>query len=105
MAETQDWAACRVAFVETARAVQLAGVPIAALRADWQSFTVVEVDEGLCETAVDLARENGLRALDALHLAAALAVAGPELRLATWDRRLWDAAGRRGLAVLPRDLP
>lgn len=105
MAETQDWAACRVAFVETARAVQLTGVPVAALRADWQTFTVVEVDQGLCETAVDLAREHDLRTLDALHLAAALAVAGPGLRLATWDHRLWNAARHRGLAVLPSDLP
>ena len=41
-----------------------------------------------------------LRALDALHLATALAVDDPELELITYDARLADAATAHGLVVV-----
>ena len=47
----------------------------------------------------------GLRTLDALHLASALAVADENLVLATWDRRLSDGARDEGLVVLPQPRP
>ncbi len=37
------------------------------------------------------------------YLASAEAVRHPDLRLATWDRRLWMAASTLGIEVLPRD--
>jgi hypothetical protein len=57
--------------------------------------------------AADLAWQHGLRGYDAVHLAAALtwcrSMESPAL-LATFDRQLWLAARRSGLAVLPSDL-
>ena len=54
-----------------------------------------EVDEPLCLHAARLTADRGLRTLDALHLASALAVADENLVLATWDRRLSDGARER----------
>jgi predicted nucleic acid-binding protein len=53
--------------------------------------------------AADLALEDGLRALDSVHLASAL-TAGSDATLATWDERLWAAARRRGFELLPERL-
>jgi predicted nucleic acid-binding protein len=71
----------------------------------WSEVAVVEVDEPLCLHAAQLTADRGLRTLDALHLASALAVADDDLVVATWDRRLWDAARAEGLAVLPDERP
>jgi len=100
------WAMCRIGYVETARAVRLAAGKVAAKRfiADWPSFEVVEVDGSLAEHAAGLAFAEGLRSLDALHLAAALLLVAPELTFATWDLRLHRAAERRGLTVFPPEL-
>jgi uncharacterized protein len=67
----------------------------------WRSIHGIEVDDPLARAAGELAEEFSLRALDAVHLAAALAVAEPDLVVATWDRRLADAARAAGLNVAP----
>jgi predicted nucleic acid-binding protein len=101
------WFACRIAFVETVRAVGLAAGAAATrpVREEWPAFAVVEVDQALVEHAAELALDNGLRSLDALHLAAALLLPTDELVLATWDRRLHSAARSHQLRVLPESLP
>jgi predicted nucleic acid-binding protein len=62
---------------------------------------VVEIDRELAEQAAHLAVSTKLRALDALHLAAALALPRQDLSFATWDTRLHKAARDRGLETLP----
>lgn len=106
MAKAEGWAICRVGYVETARAIGLAGgeVAVKQFREDWPSFEVVEVDTSLAEQASELTFAEELRSLDALHLAAALLLASRELTLATWDVRLHRAAQRQGLAVFPAEL-
>ena len=59
---------------------------------------LVRLDEPLLDRAGDL-DPVGLRSLDAVHLAAALAI-GPDLgAIFTYDERLGDAARARGLSV------
>lgn len=101
-----SWSMCRVGFVETVRAVALAGgrEAIARIEDDWLAFDVVEVDRALAEHAAELATTTELRSLDAIHLAAALVLPVKELTVATWDVRLHRAAGKRGLRTLPADL-
>lgn len=107
MAEAEGWAMCRIGYVETARAIQLAAGKAAVRRfeADWPAFEVVEVDAHLSEQAAELTFTEDLRSLDALHLAAALLLAPHRLTLATWDLRLHRAARRRDLRVFPPELP
>lgn len=101
-----DWASCRVCIVETKRAVDRAGggEEIQRIESDWDSFDVVEVNAVLCERAAELACTTGLRSLDALHLAAALALPREDLVFATWDARLHRAAREHGLETLPTTL-
>jgi predicted nucleic acid-binding protein len=96
-------AMCRVGFVETIRAVAFGGDrrDVKRVERHWTAIAVVEVDRTLAEKAAALAVSHGLRALDALHLAAALSLPGGDLILATWDRRLHEAARREGLRTLP----
>ncbi len=42
-----------------------------AFRRDWRGIHVVEIDRVTCEQAAEIARAEGVRSLDALHLAAA----------------------------------
>jgi predicted nucleic acid-binding protein len=107
MGEAEGWAICRVGYVETARAIDLAAGKAAVRRfmVDWPSFEVIEVDGALAEHAAELTFTEELRSLDALHLAAALLIASDGLTLATWDARLHRAARRQGLEVFPTDLP
>jgi uncharacterized protein len=104
MEEAGVWSICRIGYVETMRAVALAGGPKAlkTVEADWPSFEVVEVDADLAQHAAELTLSADLRSLDALHLAAALRLPGDELTVATWDTRLRRAAHSQGLATLPR---
>jgi predicted nucleic acid-binding protein len=101
-----DWAMCRVGFVETVRAVGLSQGDQATrlVREDWASMVVVEVTPDLAAAAARLALDHELRTLDALHLAAALRLPAEGLTVATFDRRLHAAAHRRGLATLPASL-
>ena len=59
----------------------------------------VEVTESLVRRAGRLASEHGLRGYDAVHLAAALAIADDDTVLASDDRELLAAATRDGLMV------
>ncbi|MEX0972979.1 MAG: type II toxin-antitoxin system VapC family toxin [Solirubrobacterales bacterium] len=106
MEEAREWSMCRVGYVETVRAVGLAGGREAAKRVeeDWLSFDVIEVDPGLAERAAELALSTELRSLDALHLAAALVLPPEDLTVATWDTRLHRAARGQGLETLPAAL-
>lgn len=71
------------------------------LAALWHELTVLELDAELVSYAGDIADHRGLRAGDAIHLAAALRLNEPDLLFATWDRALQRAAIDSGLAVTP----
>ena len=103
MSRAEGWYSCRTGFVETVRAVALAGGPAAtkAAREEWPAFVVIEVDQQLVESAAVLAVERSLGSLDALHLAAALILPRDDLVFVTWDRRLHAAAGEEGLTCIP----
>lgn len=108
--EAMGWAGalsmCRVGFVETISAVAREGAKrdVGKIERDWLYIEVVEADRGLCERAGQLAASHRLRALDALHLAAALSLPAGDLTFATWDVRLHRAAREEGLATLPVEL-
>lgn len=108
VAAARELAASRIAQAEvTGRSLRddNARKHIKRFTALWDEVAVVEVDEPLCLHAAQLTADRGLPTLDALHLSSALAVADDDLVVATWDRRLWDAARDEGLAVLPRRRP
>jgi Predicted nucleic acid-binding protein, contains PIN domain len=100
------WSMCRIGYVETVRAVGLAGgrKGVKRVEADWLSFDVVEVDSALAEHAAQLTLSAELRSLDALHLASALVLPSEDLTVATWDPRLHRAARDQGLETLPSAL-
>ena len=106
MQDASAWFMCRVGFVETARAVGLVAGESAVRRfaQEWPAFGVVEVDQELAERAASLAFGSALRSLEALHLTSALLLPRAELCVATWDRRLSNAARDHGLRVLPESL-
>lgn len=62
------------------------------------AVTVVQVSTAMFETAGRLA-PAGLRSLDAVHLAAALALGDDLETVVTYDRRMADAAALLGLDV------
>lgn len=103
MEKASSWSICRIGFVETIRAVALAVGPrvVKRVESEWPVFNVVEVDRDLAEYAARLTLSHELRALDALHLAAALVLPSEDLTVATWDVRLHCAARGHGLATLP----
>ena len=74
------------------------------LRTVWSTWIRIAVDENLVSRAEGLAWEHRLRGYDAIHLAAALAWqerAATPIVMATFDRELWQAAQRAGLATWP----
>ncbi len=77
-------------------------------RNDWQDWIRFPLTENLVARADTLAWEYGLRGYDAVHLAAALVwqeTMSEPVTLATFDKHLWQAAGREGLVPFPVDLP
>ena len=75
--------------------------------AHWQSFARLSVTPVLVERASRLAWEYGLRGYDATHFAAALLwqeTLEMPITLATYDRELWLAANKAGMAVWPEGL-
>jgi len=106
MDEAEAWSSCQVAFVETFRAVGLrAGAPgTRRVECEWPNVDVIAVDRELVRRAARLAVTTGLRALDAMHLAAALSLSAESPVFATWDRRLHRAARENGLPTLPSAL-
>ncbi|MGH2915078.1 MAG: type II toxin-antitoxin system VapC family toxin [Solirubrobacteraceae bacterium] len=106
MGHAAGWFMCRVGYLETARAVGLAGSPSAvrAVHKEWAAFNVIEADQELVESAIELALAHDLRSLDALHLASALVLPREDLIVAVWDRRLHAAARVEGLRLFPQIL-
>jgi predicted nucleic acid-binding protein len=106
MGEAETWSSCRLAFVETVRAVGLKAGREAVRRVvrDWSGFHVVELDQRLAEHAARLAVAHGLRSLDAIHLGAALRPSPDGHVVATWDVRLHGAARALRLLTLPEAL-
>jgi len=66
----------------------------------WSDVTVVPADEPRLRAASAAALRHGLRGYDAVHCAAALAVAGDDLAAVSGDRELLDAWRGDGLAVV-----
>ncbi len=104
-----------VAFVEARAAIAAArrdGRLTVALALDrraeldwrWEELEPVGLDDEVLGLAGAIADDEGLRALDAIHLATALYVADARTLFVTWDRRLAGAASRLGLAVAPAGL-
>jgi predicted nucleic acid-binding protein len=77
------------------------GRALAELHEAWSDLVAVLVDAALAGSAAALAGAHELRGQDAIHLASALRLADSELVLATWDRRLRQAALDEGVAVAP----
>ncbi|HVP01205.1 MAG TPA: type II toxin-antitoxin system VapC family toxin [Solirubrobacteraceae bacterium] len=96
---TNALSSCALAMVEVAHAVAPHGED-ALLRAQslLAAFELARLDEDLIERAAALAR-GALRTLDALHLAAASAMAEDLGALVTYDRRMAQAARGLGLRV------
>jgi predicted nucleic acid-binding protein len=75
---------------------------------EWPELYRLDCREDITRRAADLAWRRGLRGYDAVHLASALAwhaSLDDEIRVATYDRQLWDAAVAEGVGVLPEERP
>jgi predicted nucleic acid-binding protein len=92
-------ASSQLALVEVGRRARRFGEPAQAIaRAVLDSTSLRPIDAAVIARAVTL-RPDGLRALDAIHLATALLMA-PELdAFISYDRRLNEAAAAAGLNV------
>jgi predicted nucleic acid-binding protein len=83
----------------------------AALRAwevDCEDLLWIQLPQVMARQAGQLARRDGLRGYNALHLATAFwwqANVGHDLVVATYDRELWRAAWQHGLPVFPEQEP
>lgn len=88
-----------LARVEVVRAVQAHG-PAAVSRARrvLGAPRLLAVDQALLDTATDLP-QAGLRDLDAIHVASAIALADDLSELVTYDQRMAAAAAAAGLMV------
>ncbi len=68
----------------------------------WSQVLTIGVDEALLRHAGDLAEMMGLRAYDAIHLAAVEAAGGPGgIEFACWDNDLRKAASSLGYNLFP----
>lgn len=65
-----------------------------------EQLDVIGLDTALARAAGELAERHALRGYDAVHLASAIAIEGPNVVMATWDRDL-AAATARHRAVVP----
>jgi predicted nucleic acid-binding protein len=74
----------------------------------WRQFhsalRMVEVTESVEDSAGHLAETHALSGFDAIHLASVLTLGRAPLVVATWDRRLLQAARTIGLSTLPANL-
>jgi predicted nucleic acid-binding protein len=79
-----------------------------AFAAQWPDIARIPITEALVSRAETLAWEYGLRGYDAVQLASAILFQeslGTAVRLATFDKQLWDAARRAGLEPWPDKTP
>jgi predicted nucleic acid-binding protein len=72
----------------------------AAFAEDIRSFSIIELDQALCESAATVAETMGVRTLDALDLAAGQRISAPGVGFLTFDLRQAQAARALGLAVV-----
>ena len=73
----------------------------------WPAFTRLNISSGTVERASLLAWEYSLRGYDALHFASALLwqeTLDIPITLATFDRELWNAGQKAGIALWPKAL-
>ena len=95
----------RAALAAARRAGRLAPRDHATARRDLDralsSLRIVELHPVLARAAGDAAERFALRALDAVHLASALALGGRDTVVVTWDRELARAATAAGLGLAP----
>jgi len=93
----------RAALAQARRAGRIEGTALRRAVDDVEDLVVlldlVEVTPALVQRAGELAERVGLRGYDAVHLSAALAVADPDLVLASGDRQLVRAARDMHLAT------
>jgi uncharacterized protein len=79
-----------------------------AFRQEWPDLVRLPLFETVLDRAADLAWDWGLRGYDAVQLGVAVswqeALEMP-VTFATFDQKLWAAAGRVGLTPYPEDLP
>lgn len=76
---------------------------VTALESDWPNYFVLAVGMPLVRDAASTAERYGLRAYDALHLAACMALktqAKEQVTFACWDRKLANAGSLARLDVL-----
>jgi predicted nucleic acid-binding protein len=77
---------------------------ISSFRADWRSYAQIDPIEDILVDAASVAVTQGLRAYDAIHLAAARYLSRrmtEPVVFATFDRVLWRAARDSGLDAWP----
>ena len=94
----QSLVSSRVAVVEVGKAVARAN-PAADPQPMLSRIAFVELDAELSRVAAWTGRPE-LRALDAIHLACALAIGDDDLDIVTYDARLSEAARGYGLRVV-----
>lgn len=106
MAEATTWCASALARAETLQALhQVAVTPgqheslWRAVRADWDRFHVVPLDDRCLAEAVEIGATYRVRSVDAIHLAAAHRLPRP-VRYLTLDRRQIPAAASLGFEVI-----
>lgn len=94
----------RLVEIEVRRGLALITQPTLRARAraafaqDWTTFVAVDLDAPVAELASSIVEATGVRSLDAVHIA--VAVAAQCERLVTFDRRQAQAARVYGLNVL-----
>lgn len=76
------------------------GVASKLFASDVNVFGIVEFDAEISIRAIEVAAGNSLATLDAIHLASALRVKGPQVAFLTYDKRLANSAKKNGLKVL-----
>lgn len=98
----------RAALAAASRNHDLDAADLDAAEADWEQYWAavrpVELTQAVEQKAGRLARQDALRAADAVHLASALAIGDPALVIAVWDRHLHAGATAAGLRVAPAQL-
>lgn len=107
--QTADaWAVSEVGYVESlgtiGRKYGSESEPADVFRSEWSIVDAVALTDPTANLAAELMVTDGLRSLDAIHLASALSVGFDVTRFATWDKRLWQAAEQRGFQMLPAEL-
>ena len=94
-----DRASCALLRTEAIRSVRPHGPDaVAAARSALRTIRLVQLDERLLDAAAEL--EIEARSLDAIHVAAALALGRDLAELVTYDRRMERAARELGITVV-----